>query len=703
MSKHLELFEGQVYISRKFLLDGKRVPLGTVKDCSASKRVEKRELEIGLCYRYSSLPESVTSRLPYASVEAARQTAIGTQVIAAAEQAHQAQQGQAAQLLYDLSRAVVTGWERRVASFTRDTLTPVQAEPYTRLQAALDWCLWYLDQDEKHTRTQLLPAFQALNLLFCPTTRPGADPTSAYVRFSTKLSQYAAADDKAAFLLKKRGAPRKNDNALKMGPIQQDWLVERFAQPLKISREKLCAAYARFVATEAPEWPELGLPTIKKMLDKTTHLWYARRHGLEEGKKRLNYLLTKERTSQANRLIEVDGTEEPFLFRDELGKREGNIYCVRAWDAYSGCIVGSAYGTSENAALVRESVEEYLLRHRKQPQQFRFDRGRANLSPVVQELLAATGATSFASQARRPTGRSSERLLGEFQNESQYALPGFRGSNYRSTRNLDRKVHPDRLATEWLGETRASIIARCRQAEEDWNNSAPPSDPDGPTRLQRYQQQGGAPDDLSLQRLAQLLCVERKRAVRYTPSCLQIEAPDGTRHFFEPQLPDGSVDLDLHMQLVGERALLTVWELRNGSRELVFVRRADGTGDWLELRVKRAWTESLGDKAPGEQQALSQHWAREKVYQQTLLTPPDAPVGSERWRLEQGPEGQDKDEWNAGERQAIMAESAERAAHPAKRAVSVPPQAAPPLTWSASDNRDGDGVEPALLGLAPSL
>ncbi len=590
-----------------------------------------------------------------------------------------------------LSQAVAENAPGLVSGFAHQLSGPA-AQPYARLQAALDWCLAHTPRP--YTRQEVLPAFQELALPVGPTAGKATDPAVVYALFCRKLTAYGAAPDKAACLLARRGAPANNGNAGKMKPIHKEWLINRFADYLKPSLEKTWADYKAYSSAHGLDWPALSLPTVRQMLDKNRPAWEARRHGTAEAHRRIGYTLKKEKASAPDLLLEFDGTEEPFYFRGELGKRAGDVYAVRVFDLHSGAIVGSAYGQTETGELVREAVQDYLLRQQRVPHQFRYDKGAANLSQTVQALLNATGAVHFPSRAHRATARRSEQLLGQFQHQCQVSLPGFRGSNYASTRNLDLKPHPARLAEEWKHETRQSITARCREAETAWNNTP---GADGLTRWQRYERQGEKGRALPPERLADLLFVERKRPVRYATHCLELQAPDGKRHHFEPQTADGSPDMALHGHLVGH--LLDVWEMQDGSRERVLVRRADGTGGWLELGAKRAWAEAVADKQPGEGSARAGVLAAADAN----LLGQAAPVGL----LELGPNGQSKADWNAATRRAEMA-AADRAtaSQPRPKRPALVPAAAPETagsSWYLDQQREAAASAPPrpATGLRP--
>jgi hypothetical protein len=430
----------------------------------------------------------------------------------------------------------------------------------------------------------------------------------------------------------------------------------RFGDYMKPSLEKTLVDYNTHRATYHPmDWPELSLSIVKKMLNKNRPAWEARHHGMLEAVKKVGYVLKKQHPSEPDLLIELDGTQEPFFYRNDLGERDGRVYCIRIWDMHSGCIVGSAYGISEDTDLVLAALQDYLLRQRRQPHQFRYDKGGANVSQAVQELLAATGAIKFASTAKRPTARRSEKLLGQFQAECQKDFRGFRGSNRTNARNRDLKPHSERLAQEWKTETWESIVAQCLKAEQSWNHSPYSTKAGSETRWKRYQRQGEKGRTLSLARLAELLFVERKQPVRYTIQCLEIQAPDGTRHHFEPQTAPGEVDLNLHGQLAGEAPKFRVWEQKDGSRELVLVKRANGTGGWLEMGKKTAWPEALADMALGQQRAHQALLLADATRKQKMLQTPQ----QEDWRAEIGPHGQSKEEWNEAELRAEIADAAQ--------------------------------------------
>jgi len=574
-----------------------------------------------------------------------------------------------------LEDIVEAGWRERVTDFAH-RLSAASAEPFARLQVALDWCL--SEAARGYTRQELLEAVQDVGL--------EKAPVKSYAVFCRKLKGYADAPDKAAYLLAGRGAPSGNGNARKLGPLQRDWLINRYADWMKPSLETTWADYKAFSATNGLDWPTLSLPTVRKLLDDNRPAWETRRNGLAKAHERVGYTLKKAPASAPDLLLEFDGTEEPFFFRNELGKRAGDVYAVRVFDMYSGAIVGSAYGQTETGELVREALQDYLLSQRRVPRQFRYDKGGANLSQPVQALLTATGAPHFPSRPRRATARRSEQLLGQFQRQCQRDLPGFRGSNYASNRNLDLKPHPDRVAEEWKHETRESIMARCRAAEHAWNNTP---ESDGLTRWQRYEQQGPKGRALPLERLAELLFVPRKRPVRYATHCLELQAPNGQRHHFEPQTADGSPDLTLHGHLVGH--LLDVWEMQDSSRERVLVRRADGSGGWLELRAKRAWAEAVADVQPGEASARALVLAAADA----SLAGELAPVGL----LELGPNGQSKPNWNAATRRAEMAAADYAAAgqprrpmRPAPVLAAVPESAG--STWWIDQQREAAAHAP---------
>ena len=661
----MELFGGQLHVKWSWLVELYGIPDNDLK--SRAKR-----FRAGKSAEWAIVSDSADKRrkwFRYDSIPEAERRIYGLPTPAEAEALYHQRQGKQATsrralTLYEaLCSAVATKWPALRSGFTH-RVSAADAEGYARLQAALDWCL---DNSPKpYSRAEVLPAFQDLRLPFRPAG------SSAYALFTRKLNGYAAATDKAAFLLARRGAPAGNKNSVKLGPEQQAWLIQRFGDYMKPSLEDTWADYkAHRAAFHSLDWPELSLASIKKMLNANRPAWEARRHGMLEAVKKVGYVLKKRKPSEPDLLIEFDGTQEPFFYRNELGERDGRVYSVRIWDLHSGCIVGSAYGISEDADLVLAALQDYLLRQRRQPHQFRYDKGGANVSQAVQELLAATGAVKFASTAKRPTARRSEKLLGQFQAECQKDLRGFRGSNRTSNRNRDLKPHPDRLAKEWKSETWESIVAQCLEAEHIWNHGRYSVEADSETRWERYQRQGEKGRTLSLARLAELLFVERKKVVRYTTHGLEIQAPDGTRHHFEPQTAPGVVDLNLHGQLAGEASKFRVWEQKDGSRELVLVQRENGRGGWLEMGQKTAWPEALADMAPGQQRAHRALLLADATRKQKMLETPR----NQDWRAEIGPNGQSKEDWNEAELHAELADAAraERSSKRPKRPVPVKP------------------------------
>ncbi|MEJ7658451.1 MAG: hypothetical protein WKG07_01910 [Hymenobacter sp.] len=231
-----------------------------------------------------------------------------------------------------------------------------------------------------------------------------------------------------AYLLASRpGARRGNCNAAKAGKKQVAWLLTEYGRAIKPTAEQIHELYNEHAAGHRPAWPLLSVRTVRNVLNENKPAWFAARHGLAAAKDELGYKISKLRPSAPDLLLEFDGTNDPLVFTDETGREITKLYVVRVFDMHSDCIVGSAYGFTETADLVRDALQDYLLRWRRVPQQFRFDRGAANMSQAVQGLLEQTGATYFPSQAKRPTGRRSEQLTGLFQKTVLRKLPWFRG------------------------------------------------------------------------------------------------------------------------------------------------------------------------------------------------------------------------------------------------------------------------------------
>lgn len=581
---------GQFYVSRALLIKH-GVPENTVNAWRTSARIERATVPgAGLHFRYDTLPESARAALPFASLEAVEWAAHE----ARAQQAAEAARLQGWGTYAALRQAVEAGWPAHaqafLAVFGHGPDGQAEAGRYARLQAALDWCL---NGHHGYTKQQLLPAFRALGLPYCP--KEGG--TGAYASFTRKLKEYGAAPDKVAALVNKHKLT-PNDNARKVKAAQVAWLVRYYSRADKPTVAETWEQYN--LAAAGQGWPQLDTPgTVGTVLNEHKPAWQAARHGLAAAKSELGYRVSKQRPSVPDLLLEFDGTNDPLAFTDDTGREVTDLYVVRVWDMHSDCIVGSAYGFTETADLVLAALQDYLLRQRRVPQQFRFDRGAANMSQAVQELLTQTGAAFFPSQAKRPTGRRSEQLTGLFQKTVLRKLPWFRGANITSQRDQDLRPNPDRLSAALKERTTvAAVIAACRQAEQEWNERQPgPRVQQQQPPLHRYLAGQAERPALALGSLAALLFQQRARPVRYTAYGLQIEV-NGQTYAYEPQLASGYPDLAAHRAANGHQ--YEVWERRDGNREMVLVRRADGRGGWQELQAKFAFAEALADRQPGE-------------------------------------------------------------------------------------------------------
>ncbi|MEJ7658450.1 MAG: hypothetical protein WKG07_01905 [Hymenobacter sp.] len=112
------------------------------------------------------MPDAARAQLPFADAAAAQRAAVGEQAAVDVRQATAAAEARPLQLTYDLRHAVEAGYAERLPNFMHE-LSRAEAEPLARLQAALDWCL--SAEGRAYTLAELVPAWQALRLSFCPT------------------------------------------------------------------------------------------------------------------------------------------------------------------------------------------------------------------------------------------------------------------------------------------------------------------------------------------------------------------------------------------------------------------------------------------------------------------------------------------------------------------------------------------------------
>ena len=679
MSDGLAYIKGQLYVSRARLIQ-EGVPENTVNQWTRSKRILRETLEPGgLHFCYATLSAATRAKLPFATAEEARWAAEQARIRQEAEAARQAQWGLQIALAHHVEAAWPAYKQAFLDVFGFEAAGHAEAERYARLQAALDWCL---TGDHGCTRQQLLPAFQALRLVFCPGDGKGKKGgKGAYGSFCHKLKAYADTTDKIAVLVN-RHKLGGNDNARKVKEAQTAWLVAYYRRADKPTIEETWAEYNK-VAPSAG-WPTIKDPrTVGNLLNERVPEWYTARHGVAAGKAKLGYSFLKKPVSAPDFVIEFDGTQEPFRFHNALGKEVGNLYVVRMWDIHSGCIVSSAYGETETAALIIEAYTNYILRWRRIPRQFRFDRGAANMSHAVQSLLEATGAVHFPGQAGRPKGRPSEQLLGLFQRTVQRKAALYRGPNITSNRNLDLQVNPERLDMALKQHVSfAEAKALALEMERVWNTSpARGRGTDRRSRLEKYEAPHESRQPLSLKGLAHLLFEKRPRPVRYTGNGLLVEA-DGTRLSYEVQHP-GTQRPDLEAHYVNNGKLFEVWERRDGNRDHVLVCRTD-RDEWQEMGQKYAYPLAVADSQPGEVQQLREILAADDaLLKEQRATPEElaALADAGHTRL-------DKDTWNAANAAAEMQRIGRT--RPPSRAAPAP---VPPVSWPICDNRDGEGVE----------
>lgn len=181
MSDGLAYIRGQLYVSRAHLL-GQGVSENTVNAWRTSGRIVRELVPgSGLHFRLDTLPARVQAKLPFATVEDARWAAEQARIRQEAEAARQAQWGLQVALAHHVETAWPTYRQAFLNVFGFEAAGHAEAEQYARLQAALEWCL---NGTHGCTRRQLLPAFQAQRLVFCPTDGKGKTgarvPTAAF-------------------------------------------------------------------------------------------------------------------------------------------------------------------------------------------------------------------------------------------------------------------------------------------------------------------------------------------------------------------------------------------------------------------------------------------------------------------------------------------------------------------------------------------
>lgn len=356
-----------------------------------------------------------------------------------------------------------------------------------------------------------------------------------------KLSEYRANGTIAVI-----NKQHSNDKAVKLGEVQQRWLMSAYADPRKLSVELI---YQQFLLKAQQEsWPIVCLSTVKAYLAKAS---VRQAVSIERDPKiwkdKFGLTITTQKPSQPDALWEGDGTKLNLFYLNDDGKLCADIVMYAVVDIYSETFIGVSFAKSENSEVVKSAWRMAAKVTGRIARQSRFDNGGPHRSAEVQAFMKYVSDVHFESTAYSGQSKYIEGIFGRFQNTHLRLFPNFTGMNIRTKKDDSRMNESFVKANKNRFPDYNRCIAQCLRAMEAWNNSA---NKRGKIRSEIYKTTS-AGRLLQEQDRINLFYIERPNSIMFRKDGLEL-VHQGERMMFDVYKND-TIDLDFHLNYTNEK------------------------------------------------------------------------------------------------------------------------------------------------------
>jgi hypothetical protein len=279
-----------------------------------------------------------------------------------------------------------------------------------------------------------------------------------------------------------------NDNAVKGGEsrkIMVGRILDLAASGHKASVQKIHDIYV----SEAKErgWEILTRQRIDQLLriPENEMLIYGHRHGVNAMREKFEPILKGKATEYADCIWSWDGTTVQ-LYMDEAGKITKPYYRVSVTDAFSGAIIGEAFGETETAEVCIEALRMAVDFGGYLPKVIQMDGAIARMKKV-QKVLTSLSVLGIRAQPYNGKSKFVERVLGRKEQAVMRFYGNFVGGN-ATGKSLQAKANPDmikRLKKDGgLPQDKQTVIYQDLLATVIYNNKLIKKH--GQTPLERY-------------------------------------------------------------------------------------------------------------------------------------------------------------------------------------------------------------------------
>lgn len=398
-----------------------------------------------------------------------------------------------------------------------------------------------------------------------------------------------------------------NANAAKLSPLAIDRIVALAALPTKPT----AVAIAGQLEKEAERLGCLPVTAtrVAQVMAAREHVWFAARHGRNEGAARFDAHLKRRRASRPDALWDMDGTNVQLLWRDETGRVRGDLYIAVVTDAHSDAVIGWALGATETTELAMAALRS-AARHGWQPEQLRYDNGSAFKAGAMQAACDSLAATChFPSAPYNAKAKRIEGILGRIEREIMRIFPNYKGGNI-TTKSLQSKANKDHVAellknrpdeAGALGglPDAAQVRAQIELIIELWNAGA---NKGRAPRRTLYEAAHADRKPLAAALKIEALWPARQHPATYGAHGLRLEI-GGLRRDFAVQTEPGLEDAAFRKQWLGDRFAIR-WNPENGDEIALFEEK---TGRFVALAAaKYEFAEAVIDRPDGEGALLSE-------------------------------------------------------------------------------------------------
>jgi transposase InsO family protein len=189
-------------------------------------------------------------------------------------------------------------------------------------------------------------------------------------------------------------------NNVKITPTIGDYLIVEYSRNKKPMNALPDLVQERFGIS-------ITAKTVSDFLNEPQHrlVWLPIREGVTVARKMIETRLRMMDIPYADALWQMDST--PVALMADINGRLCKTPIVRCtvMDVYSRSFVGTAYGKTENAALIVAALRDAMRSTGRAPHLIRYDKGAANMSDVVQGTLREICDVHFPTAAYSPSGK----------------------------------------------------------------------------------------------------------------------------------------------------------------------------------------------------------------------------------------------------------------------------------------------------------